>query len=195
MTAGLLTAVVTEAGIGAVAARRTRGDDAALAQGLAVLQAELVAGAREDAALNAAAVVSGRHGRLLREAAASTGYGGETPDVLARSSSLRPLSAAWRVRHTCGAPLAEVVAQVARDVDLRRKRQVAVTSALAGPRSSSALLAALPVVGIGLGTAMGANPVRFLVASDGGSVVLLVGVSLDVAGWWWTSAMVRRASR
>ena len=193
--AGLVTAVATEAGIGVVVARRTRSDDRSLARGLAVLEAELVAGAREDAALNAAAVVSGRHSDALREAAASAGYGSGGADVLAGSPALRPLSAAWLVRHTCGAPLAEVVAQVARDVDLRRKRQVAVTTALAGPRSSSALLAGLPLVGMGLGTVMGARPFRFLFASDGGSVVLLVGVGLDVTGWLWTAAMVRRASR
>lgn len=195
LAVGLVTAVAVDAGIGAAGARRIRSDDAALAQGLSVLEAELAAGAREDTALKAAADVSGRHGRLLREAAASAGYGAEAADVLARSPSLSPLSAAWRVRHACGAPLAEVVDQVARDVDLRRKRQLAVNSALAGPRSSSALLAALPLVGMGLGTVMGARPFRFLFASSGGSVVLLVGVSLDVAGWWWTAAMVRRASR
>ncbi len=195
LAVGLVTAVAIDAGIGAAGARRIRSDDAALAQGLSVLEAELAAGAREDTALKAAADVSGRHGRLLREAAASAGYGAEAADVLARSPSLSPLSAAWRVRHACGAPLAEVVDQVARDVDLRRKRQLAVNSALAGPRSSSALLAVLPLVGMGLGTVMGARPFRFLFASSGGSVVLLVGVSLDVAGWWWTAAMVRRASR
>lgn len=195
LSVGLVTAVAVDAGIGAATDRRIRSDDAALAQGLSVLEAELAAGAREDVALEAAAGMSGRHGRLLREAAASTGYGAETADVLARSGSLRPLSAAWRVRHACGAPLAEVVAQVALDVDLRRKRQLAVNSALAGPRSSSALLAALPVVGMGLGTAMGARPFRFLFDSNGGSMVLLVGVGLDVAGWLWTAAMVRRASR
>jgi tight adherence protein B len=195
LAAGLVIAIGTEAAIGTARARRLRSDDAALAQALSVLEAELAAGAREDAALNAAAAVSGRHGRQLREAAASTGYGSETADVLARSPSLRPLSAAWRVRHACGAPLAEVVAQVAQDVDLRRKRQLAVNSALAGARSSGALLAALPLVGIGLGMVMGARPLPFLFASDGGSRVLLVGVGLDVAGWLWTAAMVRRAGR
>jgi tight adherence protein B len=195
MAAGLMTAVVVDAGICAAGARRTRSDDAALAQALSVLEAELIAGARENAALNAAAAVAGRHGGLLREAAAGTGYGSETAEILARSPSLRPLSAAWSVRHTCGAPLAEVVSQVARDVDLRRQRQLAVNGALAGPRSSSALLAVLPLVGIGLGTVMGAHPVRFLFASNAGSTVLLVGVGLDVAGWVWTAALVRRAGR
>lgn len=195
LAAGLVLTVLIQAGIGAGAARRARIDDAALARGLGVLEAELVTGAREDAALDAAAGVAGRHGPLLREAAASTGYGEATADVLARSSSLRPLAAAWRVRHACGAPLAEVVAQVSHDVDLQRKRQVAVNSALAGPRSSSALLAALPLVGMGLGTVMGARPFHFLFASGTGSLVLLVGVGLDVAGWSWTAAMVRRASR
>ncbi len=137
--------------------------------------------------------MAGPLGPSMREAAAVTGYGEETVAVLAREDLLRPLSAAWQVRLGCGAPLAEVVAQVCGDVELRRKRGRAVDTALAGPRSSSALLAGLPLVGAGLGVAMGADPGRFLFSTSTGSLVLLVGIGLDVAGWLWTEAMVRRA--
>lgn len=83
MAAGLVIAVWADTATAVVGARWVRRDDAALAQALSVLEAELVAGAREDVALRAAATVSGRHHLLLREAAASTGYGAETADVLA----------------------------------------------------------------------------------------------------------------
>lgn len=190
---GLLIAVVLDSGLSWCNERDARHDRVAIAQALTILESELVAGAREDAALTAAAAVAGRSAVFLREAAAGVGSSEHVETALARSSLLRPLASAWRVRHACGAPVADVVGQVARDVELRRARDLAVDAALTGPRSSAALLAALPVLGIGLGTVMGARPLTFLFGSTDGSIALLVGVGLDVAGWAWTGAMVRRA--
>ena len=180
---------------GPLRARRIRSDDAALAQALSVLEAELAAGAREDAALDAAAAVSGRHGRLLREAAASTGYGAETADVLARSGVAAPavsgVAGQARLRRAAGrgggpgstgrrpapkapagreqcAGRATVLERVARCPSPGRYR----------PRHGD-----------------GRTSLPVSVRLDGGSMVLLVGVGLDVAGWLWTAAMVRRASR
>lgn len=193
LAVALLTSVVLGTGLRSVASRLERQDDVALLQALAILESELVAGSRENAALRAAAEVAGRMGPLLQEAAARAGFGDDVGEVLARSELLIPLGAAWRVRQACGAPLADVVAQVAHDVELRRRRAAAVATALAGPRSSSALLAGLPILGIGLGTVMGARPLSFLFGSPGGSLVLLIGVGLDVLGWLWTGVMARRA--
>jgi tight adherence protein B len=189
----LVGAIVLGTGLRSISSRRGRRDDGALLHALTILESELVTGSREDAALRAAAAVAGRTGPLLREAAARAAFGDDVAEVLERSALLIPLAAAWRVRWACGAPLADVVAQVARDVELRRRRSVAVSTALAGPRSSSALMATLPVLGIGLGTVMGARPLAFLFGSANGSVVLLIGVGLDVLGWLWTGVMARRA--
>ena len=189
----LLGSVGVGSGLRAVSVRRARRDDVCLAQALAILESELVAGSREDAALFGAASVAGRAGPTFREAAARAGSGDDVAEVLARSESLVPLAAAWLIRQSCGAPLADVVARVAQDVELRRRRSAAVATALAGPRSSSALLATLPVLGIGLGTVMGARPFAFLFGSGGGSLVLLIGAGLDVLGLSWTTLLARRA--
>lgn len=57
------------------------------------------------------------------------------------------------------------------------------------------MLAVLPALGVALGAAMGAHPLRFLFSAGTGSLVLLVGVGFDVAGWCWISLLVRRARR
>ena len=190
---GLALAVALRSALRSLALSRGRRDDEALLHALTILESELVAGSREDAALSASAAVAGRSGPLLREAAARASFGDDVADVLERSELLVPLAAAWRVRRACGAPLGDVVAHVSVDGQLRRRRAAAVATALAGPRSSSALLATLPILGIGLGAVMGARPLSFLFGSANGSFVLLVGVALDVLGWQWTGLMARRA--
>ncbi|MDQ6937778.1 MAG: hypothetical protein M3140_08725 [Actinomycetota bacterium] len=92
------------------------------------------------------------------------------------------LAAAWRVRSACGASLASIVHRVELDVADAVDRRRTVDTALAGPRSSALLLALLPVLGILLGTAMGADPLGFLLSPGAGGLVLLVGVAADAGG-------------
>ncbi len=92
------------------------------------------------------------------------------------------LAAAWRVRSACGASLASIVHRVELDVADAVDRRRTVDTALAGPRSSALLLALLPVLGIVLGTAMGADPLGFLLSPGAGGLVLLVGVAADAGG-------------
>jgi tight adherence protein B len=62
---------------------------------------------------------------------------------------------------------------------------------VAGPRLSGYLLAALPVLGLLLGTGMGADPVAVLVSTGLGQVLLVVGVGLSCAGLRWIARIVR----
>lgn len=173
-------------------------DDRDLVQALGLIEAELSAGAPEGAALVAAAGLAGAHRAALSRAGATARRGGDVAAALTAAGSapaLAGLAAAWHVRAACGAPLAEVVGRVRHDVEQRAVRTRDVAVALAGPRSSGGLLTALPVVGLGLGSAMGAHPARFLFTTAGGSAVLLVGVLADVAGTAWLAGLVRRAQR
>jgi tight adherence protein B len=51
----------------------------------------------------------------------------------------------------------------------------------------------LPVAGVLMGSALGADPLAFLVSSGAGRVTLLAGTLLIAAGVGWTEAIVRRA--
>ncbi len=83
---------------------------------------------------------------------------------------------------------------MARDLAARIDQRGAVATALAGARSSAALLAVLPVLGLVLGTAMQADPVTVLLATPAGTRCL-VGVGLDAAGLLWTHWLAARAER
>ncbi len=64
-------------------------------------------------------------------------------------------------------------------------------AALAGARLSGLLLAALPVLGIGLGAGIGANPLPVLLGDGLGGVLLIAGSVLCCAGLLWSARIAR----
>jgi tight adherence protein B len=66
--------------------------------------------------------------------------------------------------------------------------------ALAGARTTATILAALPLVGAGLGFLMGANVVGVLLATPIGHVCLVLGLAAWVAGRRWTRRLVASAA-
>jgi tight adherence protein B len=140
---------------------------------------------------------------LLQPAAAVARRGdiGDLADAVARvaaspgCSGLRRLAACWRVAAASGAALAPAIDRVADalqdEIDVSRD----VTSTLAGPRATVHLLAGLPVLGLLLGTAIGARPVEFLLGSGPGVGCLLAAALLDAAGVAWARRIAHRAAR
>jgi tight adherence protein B len=132
---------------------------------------------------------------------AARGDIGDLADAVARVAAnpdcagLRRLAACWRVAAASGAALAPAIDRVADalqdEIDVSRD----VTSTLAGPRATVHLLAGLPVLGLLLGTAIGARPVDFLLGSGPGVGCLLAAASLDAAGMTWARRIARQASR
>lgn len=106
---------------------------------------------------------------------------------------LPALAAVRAVSERTGAPMAMVLDRVEQDLRARARQEREIGSQLAGARSTAALLAVLPLVGIGLGTAMGARPLEVLFTSPRGQVALLVGAVLDALGVLWTTRIVAAA--
>lgn len=85
--------------------------------------------------------------------------------------------------------LDRVAVTLARDAEAAGQRQ----AALAGPLATARLLGWLPVVGLGLGFALGADPLGVLLDGGAGSALLLVGAALLLAGRRWTARHVADA--
>jgi tight adherence protein B len=103
------------------------------------------------------------------------------------------VAAAWRVSASSGASLSEVLDRVETDLraDIAHLRMV--DAELAGPRATAMLLAALPVLGLGLGSTMGAHPVHVLLHTLPGQLAMVIGVGLDALGVWWTGRIIGSA--
>ncbi len=178
----------------------------ALVEALGVLAAELRAGRSVADATGAAvrgcpeprtAAVLGpvlRLGEFPRAAAAapSPGRGAGAP-VGEVERALTRVAAAVRLSARTGCSLAGVVTALEDDLRARIGAETELRSAVAGPRASAAVLAGLPVLGLLMGSGVGADPWRVLTTTGTGTVLLLIGVGLEVAGIAWSGRLVRRA--
>jgi tight adherence protein B len=101
------------------------------------------------------------------------------------------LASALALAETSGAPLADVLDRL--DAHLRavdRARRTAQAQA-AGATASAALLAVLPVAGMGLGYLVGVDPMRVLLHTPVGAACLAGAVALQVAGLAWADRISR----
>jgi tight adherence protein B len=188
LAAGIAAAVGRAVQQRARAAADDRGTRA-LAEALGVLVAELRAG-RPLADATATAVtgcpepaVAGALGPVLR-------LGEPPPDG---DPALARMAAAVRLSARTGCSLAGVTAAVEDDLRARLRAEEELRSAVAGPRASATVLAGLPVLGLLMGSGVGADPWRVLTTTGPGTVLLVLGVALELAGTAWTGRLVRRA--
>ena len=95
---------------------------------------------------------------------------------------LERLGTLWALSASRGVPLAKLVAALRDDIDHANRHRDATRAALAGPQTTAVVLALLPVAGVLMGTAMGANPLAFLTGGGLGGMLLVVGTALVCAG-------------
>ncbi|WP_289008011.1 type II secretion system F family protein [uncultured Thermomonospora sp.] len=184
------------------AVRLWRGAIIELCDGVA---AELHAGRTPEAAFTAAAAVLPAEVSVpllaarRRSGPAGPPDPGDIPAALERLSArpgaegLRLLGACWRIGADSGATFATVIADLAaalRDEEAQRRE---VAAQLAGPRATARLLAGLPLLGLGMAAALGADPLAFLCGTLPGLICLTLGLGLDVLGLWWTNRLARSA--
>lgn len=199
LLAAVAVAVATVARRAARAARAASARRSAESELLAALAAELRSGRHPSAALAAVrSPADADLGLALAAARATAVLGGDVSASLrggGTSATLLKLAAAWQLSETCGAPLADVVAQVASDVqsaaDLHRNAHVE----LSGARATGLVLAALPLLGVALGTAMGADPIHVLLDTSAGAVCAAGGLSFELAGLAWLRRLTNSARR
>lgn len=101
--------------------------------------------------------------------------------------------AACRVAHRVGAPMAELLHRCAQGLVEAGEAEAARRVALAGPRATARLLSWLPLAGLGLGWAWGAEPFAVLLGGGWGGLCLVAGVLLMAGGRVWVNRLVRTA--
>lgn len=130
---------------------------------------------------------------------AAARFGGDVPGALAAAArrpgaeGLLGLAACWRVAVDQGAGLAAGLDRLEGALRAERDQRADLRAQLAGARSTAWMLAALPVLGLGLGAALGADPLHVLLHTGSGLGCLLVGGLLEGVGMWWATRIVRGA--
>jgi tight adherence protein B len=182
----LAAAAVSALGVarwGAASRRRQDADQLAeLVDALGLLVADLRVGAHPATASAAAAGASdGAVHRILGTVAAGARLGARVPLLLHQHAAAEPgiadglsrLASAWELAERHGMGLAELVDAVRADLDARLRIGGEVRAQLAGPRATAAVLAGLPMLGVLLGQGVGAGPIRVLVDTGVGQILLV----------------------
>lgn len=113
----------------------------------------------------------------------------------ATAESYRAVAGLWDLALRTGGPLADAVDGIAAHLREEARLRGRLEGLAAGPRTSRRLLTALPLAGPVLAVVIGADPKDVYASSIPGAASVLTGVVLTLAGWWWTRAMVDRATR
>jgi len=162
-----------------------------VAQGARLLASLLRAGQIPSAALAEAA----RDCPVLERAAGAAALGGDAGEALtdaagqAGRGQLALVAAAWRLSERSGAPMAETLARVAESLRHGRALGALIDAELAAARASGHIMAGLPFAAVGLGVAVGADPLDFLFHGTAGPVLVLVASVLTAAGVLWTERL------
>jgi tight adherence protein B len=163
------------------------------------LGGEVRAGRQPGEALLRAARDSGGLGDAQAAVVAAARFGGDVPGSLAVAArqpgaeGLLGLAACWRVAVDQGAGLAAGLDRLEAALRAERDQRADLHAQLSGARATALLLAALPALGLLLGSAMGADPLRVLLHTGAGLGCLVVGAVFEGAGMWWSARIVRGA--
>ncbi|MGL4174346.1 MAG: hypothetical protein ACRCTR_09830 [Actinomycetota bacterium] len=121
--------------------------------------------------------------------------GVDQPDAPWRSCFAgQAVLATWRLVDRTGAPVADTLDSIAAGIRQHADIDGEVRAALAAPRATARLLAALPLVALVMGEGLGMHPINFLFGSKGGLLCGLIGVVLLMTGLGWMHYDVNRVA-
>jgi tight adherence protein B len=177
--------------------RRRTSRRVALRDAIAEVAADVRAGQPPAAALERALP----DGDLAPRTLSAVRLGGDVVAALhndaSRSSQplLAGVGACWSVSESQGAGLAtaleRLVLQERRAEEVRRQLQ----AHLAAPRATARMLAVLPALGLGLGLAVGGDPIGWLLGTTLGWGCLAAGLVLIGVGMAWAGRIASRTER
>ena len=104
------------------------------------------------------------------------------------------LAACFDIAEASGCPLADVLTRFAAQLEVEDDADAARQTALAGPKATVRLLTWLPLMGLGLGMALGVDPLAVLLGTPLGLAALAAGIALTIAGRVWSARLVAAAA-
>ena len=157
-------------------------------------------------AVPSGSVMTGGSAAVLASARAAAATGAPVSETIRRavSTALPPrdreartwleLAACFDIAEASGCPLADVLTRFAAQLEAEDDADAARQTALAGPKATVRLLTWLPLMGLGLGAALGVDPLATLLGTPLGQAALFGGVVLTAAGRAWSARLVSAAA-
>lgn len=130
----------------------------------------------------------------LHAVAAHVSRGGSGHQVLARRDELAGVSRMWSIAESHGLPAAELLEQARARLSAKQAHRGSTSASLQGPQATAGILALLPLVGVGLGASMGADPLGLLFGGGIGGILLVAGTALICGGVLVSAWIIGKAS-
>lgn len=135
---------------------------------------------------------------LLTAAAAAATSGGDVAAALVATGELPgadpmvELGRAWAVSAACGAPLVTVLEHVRESARAERELHRELAAGVAPARATATLVAAMPPLGLALGTGLGVDPLEVVLTTVPGALCVAAGVGFAIAGVLWIDLVADR---
>ncbi|MCU7724148.1 hypothetical protein ODJ79_10515 [Actinoplanes sp. KI2] len=107
----------------------------------------------------------------------------------------RLTASVWRLAERTGAPAADLVERIEADARAADRSAASASAQAAGAQATALLLAGLPVGGIGLGLAIGADPAAVLLHTPLGGACAIGAVLLQGGGLIWSERLIADAEQ
>jgi tight adherence protein B len=99
-------------------------------------------------------------------------------------------AAVWRLAEHTGAPAADLLERIEADARAADRAAASAAAQAAGAQATALLLAALPLGGIGLGYAVGTDPLHVLLHTPLGAACAVAALLLQCGGLRWAQRLV-----
>jgi len=145
-----------------------------------------------------ALVVAAEEFPVLAPVVAAQRMGGDPWEVMEQMAvvpgqeGLSQIGHAWKISQVCGGSMHASLEQVRKNLEESADTATIVAGEVAGPRATGQILAALPLLGLGMAAGIGISPVEFFLSGIGGRACLVAGVVFICVGVMWSEILVSR---
>ena len=108
-------------------------------------------------------------------------------------ASLASCSNLLELSSQSGSSINEALRLVADKLVTRRNQEQLIATELASTKATVYVLAGLPIMGAGMGLMLGSDSISWLLGSPAGRVCLVLGIGLELVGWFWIKRLLNRA--
>lgn len=109
------------------------------------------------------------------------------------SSSIGSCANLLKLSSQSGSRVNEALIQVADKLIAKRSQEQLIATELASTKATVFVLAGLPIIGAGMGMMLGSDSISWLVGTSPGRTCLVLGIALELIGWFWIKRLLNRA--
>lgn len=110
-----------------------------------------------------------------------------------KTASLKSCANLLELSAHSGSSVIEALTQVADNLMARKNQEQLIATELASTKATVFVLAGLPIMGAGMGLMLGSDSISWLLGSNPGRACLVLGIGLELVGWFWIKRLLNRA--